>query len=209
VCGSIDIEISVNPASYLPAIKLVVTGHNVKLRTILPKADLTSARLEVPARRLALATQGSACCHLSSRFDNVRQRPVVLAKRRPRRLRKNKRVSEQTDSCARYALVAVERLVGMHATPPFFLERPVTERFVELRTPDGWRVYISIQKGEVSVEAGVSKYSLTHSAHSFTLSCPFDTMVSFTALFAIISSLTTLARAAPLGKLCSAHTYSI
>jgi hypothetical protein len=34
-------------------------------------------------------------------------------------------------------------------------------------------------------------------------------MVSFTALFAIISSLTTLASAAPLGKLCSAHAYSV
>jgi hypothetical protein len=78
----------------------------------------------------------------------------VLAKRRPRRLRKDKRVSEQTDSCARYALVAVERLVGMHATPPF-LERPVAERFVERRTPDSWRVYIWTQKGEVSVEVEV------------------------------------------------------
>jgi hypothetical protein len=48
----------------------------------------------------------------------------VLAKRRPRRLRKDKRVSYQTDSCARYALIAVERLVEIHATPPFS-KRPV------------------------------------------------------------------------------------
>jgi hypothetical protein len=74
----------------------------------------------------------------------------VLAKRKPRRLRKDKRVSEQTDSCARYALVAVERLVEIHATPPF-LKRPVTERFVERRTPDSLRVYICTQKGEVFV----------------------------------------------------------
>jgi hypothetical protein len=42
------------------------------------EADLTSARLEVPARRLALATQGSACRHVSSRFDDVQGGGNVL-----------------------------------------------------------------------------------------------------------------------------------